>query len=72
MLRHQRRRQLVEVAVHDRVDLVEGQVDPMVRDTALREIVGPDPLGAVARPDQRLPFPRFLFGARAPFAVEEA
>ena len=39
---------LVQVAVHDRVDLVQRQVDPVIGDAALRKIVRADALAAVA------------------------
>src|SRR5437764_1172652 len=46
--------EVVELAVHDAVDLVQGEIDAVVGDAALREVVGADALGAVARADQRL------------------
>src|SRR5205085_7795545 len=46
--------QLVELAVHDALDLVEREVDAMVGDPALREVVGTDSLRAVARADEEL------------------
>src|SRR3954447_6049966 len=46
--------QLVELAVHDALDLVERQVDAVVGDAALRKVVGADPLRTVAGADQRL------------------
>src|SRR5574343_984814 len=50
----QRAEQFVHVAVHDRGDLVQRQVDPVVGDPSLWEIVGADTLGAVAGTDQAL------------------
>src|SRR5262249_4160447 len=47
--------QLVEVAGHDGVQLVEVQVDAVVGDAVLREVVGADALTAVARADQGAP-----------------
>src|SRR5258706_11054890 len=44
---------VVQFTVHDALDLVQGQADAVVGDAALREVVGADALGAVARPDQR-------------------
>src|SRR5579864_1663478 len=42
--------ELIErLAAQHLVDLVEGQIDPVVGDAALREVVGADALGAVAR-----------------------
>ena len=37
---------LVQIAVHDGIDLIQRQADPMVRNPALGEIVGADPLVA--------------------------
>ena len=45
-------RSVVQLAVHDALDLVERQVDAVVGDAALREVVGADALGTVARADQ--------------------
>ena len=39
--------ELVEIAVQDRVDLVERQVDPVVGDPSLRKVVGADSLAAL-------------------------
>src|SRR5207342_2972546 len=50
----ERVKQLVELTVHDALDLVQGQIDPVVGDAALWEVVGADALRAVARADQRL------------------
>src|SRR5262245_37407247 len=47
--------QLVHLAVEDALDLVQRQVDPVIGDAALREVVGADALGAVARADQGFP-----------------
>ncbi len=52
--------ELVEVAVHDRVDLVEREVDAVVGHAALREIVGADALAAIAAADQALAQRRLL------------
>src|SRR5512145_2811157 len=54
VLARERVEDLVEVAVHDRVDAVEREVDPVVGDAALREVVGADALAPVARADQAL------------------
>src|SRR5512145_2066006 len=51
---------LVEVPVHDGGDLVQREVDAVVRDAALREVVGPDPVGAVAAADEGLARRRLL------------
>ena len=47
---------LVDVAVHDGVDLIKGQTHPVVGDTALGEIVGADPF--VAHTGTHLAFPQ--------------
>src|SRR6267142_42796 len=52
MLGEQRLCQLTEVAIHDVVDLVEREPDAVIGDPPLREIVGADALGAVARADE--------------------
>ena len=43
--------QLLEIAVHDGIDLIECQLDPVVCHTSLREVVGTDLLGAVTGTD---------------------
>src|SRR5688572_31952037 len=45
---------LVDLAVHDALDLVEREVDAVVGDPALRKVVGADALRAIARADQQL------------------
>src|ERR1700704_3073830 len=52
MLGEQRLCKLREVAVHDVVDLIEREPDAMIGHPPLREIVGADALGAVARADE--------------------
>ena len=54
MLGGERSEQLAHVAIHDRGDLVQGQINPVIGDTALREVVGADAFGTVARADQVL------------------
>jgi hypothetical protein len=44
---HERRGQVLQIAVHDLFDLEERKVDAVVGDAALREVVGADALGAV-------------------------
>ncbi len=51
MLAPQRADELIESAVHDVREPVEREIDAMVRDAALREIVGADAFGAVAGAD---------------------
>src|SRR6266487_4298596 len=66
VLCEQRLRQLGKVAIHDVVDLVEGETDAVVGDPSLRKIIGADALGAVARADQgfaRRGFLRLLLAA---------
>src|SRR5882757_1050669 len=53
VLRGQGASQLVQIAVQDLLDLVQGQVDPVVGDPALREVVGADASRAIAASDQR-------------------
>ena len=50
-MRQQRIEDLIKIALDDLVELVEGEVDAVVRDAVLRIVVGPDALGAVARTD---------------------
>src|SRR6266849_1880664 len=52
VLGEQRLRQLGKIAVHDVVDLVEGETDAVVGDPSLRKIIGADALGTVPRADQ--------------------
>src|SRR5687768_15800802 len=62
---------LVQLTVHDPVDLVEREVDAVVRHAPLREVVGADPLGAVARADLALALGGALgIGFRALHVVE--
>src|SRR5512134_3805597 len=65
-------RQLGEVAVHDRVDPVEREVDPVVGDATLRKIVGADALAAIAAADHALAHRRLLLLPFLPLAVEQA
>ena len=54
-----------DVPRHDRIEFVEGEVDAVVGEPILGEVVGADPLAAVAGTDQPLacfsPFAHFLF-----------
>src|SRR6202044_1567828 len=45
----QRTNQLVEIAVHDIVQLVEREIDAMVGHAALRKVIGANALGTIAR-----------------------
>src|SRR5438045_1513997 len=54
MFGRQRPGDLVQVAVHDRVDLVEREIDTVIGHAPLREVVGADPVRAVARADEAL------------------
>src|SRR5260221_601816 len=56
----ERRADLRQVAVHDRVDLVQCEFDAGVGDAPLRKIVGADAIRAVARADEALPLGGFL------------
>ena len=60
MLGNERIGQLFQITVHDEIQLVQRQVDAVVRHAALREIVGADALAAVARADQTLAGGGFL------------
>ena len=51
---------LVEIAVHHLVDAVQRQFDPVLGHTSLREVVGTDLLGAVARSDLAAALRRLL------------
>ena len=46
--------QFVEIAVHDGVDLAQGEVDAVVGDAPLGEVVGADAFAAVAGADLEL------------------
>src|SRR5688500_10833227 len=54
VLRRQRRGDLLEFAIHDAVDLVEGEVDAVVGHAALRKVVSADAIGSIAAADERL------------------
>ena len=43
----QRLDHVLECPIHDLGQLVEGEIDAMIGDAALREVVGPDTLGAM-------------------------
>src|SRR5207245_1756360 len=45
--------QLVEIAVHDLVELVQGKIDPVIGDPVLREVVGANLGGPIAGADHR-------------------
>src|SRR5918994_1123158 len=51
LLGGERIRELAQVAVQDLFEVVCGQLDPVVRDAALRVVVGADLLRALARAD---------------------
>ena len=44
VLLHERRREIGEIAVHDRIDLVQREVDPVIGDAPLRKVVRADAL----------------------------
>src|SRR5882672_4827777 len=60
VLGEQRLSQLGQIAVHDVVDLVEGETDAVVGDPSLRKVISADALGAVPRTDQGLARGGFL------------
>src|SRR3546814_6594998 len=68
ILGDQRVDQLVHLPLDDLGQAVERQVDPVVGHAPLREIIGADAFGAVARPDHRLA--RRRLGAVDLFALE--
>ena len=53
LLGRERRGELAQVAVEDLVEVVGGELDPVVGDPALREVVGADLLRALAGADLR-------------------
>ena len=57
--------QLHQVTVQDFMQTVEGQIDPVVGHTALREVVGADLGAAVAGADQQTT----AFGPFGPFRL---
>src|SRR5712664_360040 len=72
VLGEQRLRQLGKIAVHDVVDLVEGETDAVVGDPSLRKIIGADALGTVARADQGFARRGFLLLLLASLLVLDA
>src|SRR5690606_42065700 len=46
---------LFEIALHDRVELVERELDAVIGQAALRKVVRADALGPVARADKAAP-----------------
>jgi hypothetical protein len=46
---NQRVDQFVQIAFHDPVELVKREINAVIGDAALREVIGTDSLGAVAR-----------------------
>src|SRR5947207_6433813 len=72
VLGEQRLRQLRKVAIHDVVDLVEGEPDAMVGDPSLRKVVSADALGTIARADQGFARRSFLRLLLAPLLVFDA
>ena len=50
---------LLDVSVHDLVQLIESQVDPVVGHTSLWEVIGTDLLGTISRTDLASSFLRF-------------
>src|SRR5690606_14347989 len=59
----QRIDQFIQIAFHDPVELVERQVDTVIGNATLREIIGADTLGTIARTNLAAPrFRPFGFG----------
>src|ERR1700737_5161938 len=47
-------REVEQISVHDRIDLVQGEIDAMVGHASLRKVVGAYTLAAIAAADQAL------------------
>lgn len=54
MVRNERVDHLVQIALHDLIQLIERQVDAMIGHSALREIVSPDTFAAIPAADLAL------------------
>src|SRR5690606_12051258 len=72
MIGNQRVDDLVELAFHDPVELVQREVDAMVRHPALGEVVGADALGTVAGSHLQQPRLRALVRRLHALQVEQA
>ena len=59
----QRLDHVAQIAFHDAQELVQRQIDAVVREAALREVVGADAVAAVAAADQALALGGVLGGA---------
>src|SRR5690606_18907759 len=70
--RVQRLEQLVHVAVQDRVELVEREPDAVIGQAVLREVVGADALGSIARAHHGPASGRLLGGALGLLLLEQA
>ena len=53
--------EIIELAFHDEMELVDGEADAMVGDAILFEVVSADFFGAVAGADLRAAFARLKF-----------
>jgi hypothetical protein len=65
MLSHQGFYHRSQVALDDFIELVQGEVDSMIRNASLWKVVGPNALRSVARANQLAPIGRLfvlLFG----------
>ncbi len=67
----ERLHQLVDLALHDLVELVERQVDPMVGDPALRKVIGAYAFRAVAGSDLELAGLRLVRGLFLAFVGQQ-
>ena len=54
MFGHQRVGNLGHIAVHNEIDFLQGEINAVICDAALRKIIGADALGTIAGADQRL------------------
>ena len=48
VMRYQREDNFLELSVHDRINLVQRQINPMVSDASLRKIVGANSFTAIS------------------------
>jgi len=39
--------EIIEISLHDAIEFVQGEVNPMVGDPVLRKIIGSYPLGTI-------------------------
>ncbi len=71
MVRDDRADQLVELSRDDAIQLVERDVDTVIREPILRKVVGPDFLGAVPRLHLAAAFVSDRVVLALPFLIEQ-